>query len=405
MPGTDRLDLSNAMTALNAEEKDACDNVLNTSQHVSLKLLPNHHIDKDGELRGYVFLSHLDDMAQVLPFNKRMFDMIALYECSPGVGEDSIFHADALRMINNVPDYRERLREYVQSLEADTRAPAGFDCIPDSENLSRFSQHPPDQRTWKESIPDKIGIYHAFTRSNTKDKREHKLFIVIAGCLHHACEELQNLWHDCREHYKCRDVLESEEVQWLRGATLRNHNRIASDVARFCDLRVKRVIDSEDPTGQQRMVLPTTFSYKSDCSVNLRAQKARVVDGGCFLDTDSNGVLFEMFASEGFWLFQGPKDLSDIKNVYGSQFNHNKVYPCFPTQSVRYHARFPMKDARNSVRVLAKNRGSGVIQPDAADYEEYLFPDETFFRHLQALGFNRNDGVLNLMPIICYVTD
>lgn len=403
MDTTGRLDVSVACTPLNREESDACNNVLVSSQHVTLKIMPNHHIDLDGELRGYMFTSHLDDLAEVLPLNKRMFDMISLYECSVSDSHDNVFHEDALRIINDVQTYREALATYIEELQQSEIPRAGFDCIHNTDDTSRYAQHTPDQREWSETVPNRVGIYHAFTRSNTKDRREHKLYIVISGCLHQACEELQNLWHDCRSSQKCKDVLESEEMVWLRSATHRNHNRIASDVAARCNLNVKRVIDTEDPTGAKRMVLPTTYSYKTDCSLHLKQQKARVVDGGCFLDTDQNGVLFEMYTSEGYWLFQGPRDLSNYTNVYGTQFNHDKVYPCFPTQTVRFHTRFPVRDSRTTVRVSIA-ASDGIIQPhSAATHEEYTFPDETYFKQLGSLGFNRNDGVINLMPIVCYV--
>jgi len=37
-----------------------------------------------------------------------------------------------------------------------------------------------------------------------------------------------------------------------------------------------------------------------------------------------------------------------------------------------------------------------------SDREQFLFPDENFMKTLNKLGFNRNDGALNLMPIVCY---
>lgn len=398
-----RLDLSAGHTTLNKEERDACANVLNTSQHVTMKVMPNHSIDSDGELRGYMFLSHVDDMASVLPINKRMFDMISLYECGSDGDHDHIFHSDALRIINQTSKYQKILGEYMLELKNTTIAQANFDCIHDNIDASRFTKNHPDQRVWSESVPSRCGIFHAFSRSNTKDRREHKLFIVVSGCLHHACEALQNFWHDCKDQYKCKDVIESEEMVWLRAATHRNHNRIASEIAQRCGLHVKRVIDTDDPTGAQRMVLPTTFSYKTDCSVNMQKQKARIVDSGCFLDTDSNGVLFEMFPSEGYWLFQGPRDLSDCTNVFGTQFNHHKLYPCFPTNTVRFHNRFPIRDARTSVRVACRSNLHNVIfDGKPVSHAEYFFPDETFFKNLESFGFNRNDGFISIMPIVVY---
>tara|TARA_B100001540_G_scaffold87754_1_gene79289 strand:+ start:3368 stop:4609 length:1242 start_codon:yes stop_codon:yes gene_type:complete len=396
-----RLDVKEALSDLNMEERDACHNVLKSSQHTLLKLMPNHHIDQSGELGGFMFVADMNEMAEVMPINKRMFDLSSLYECSAVQNKDEIFHSDALRIINDLSVYRERLAEYIESLTQSSTSPAGFDCMNDNHD----SQSLPDQRPWSESVPNTVGLYHGFSRSNTKDRREHKLFIVISGCLHHACEEFQNLWHDCRAHHTCKEVLQSEEVLWLRAATHRNHNRIASAIADICDLTVKRVIDTDDPTGEQRMVLPTTYSYKTDCFLDTRQQVARVVDGGCFLDHDSNGVLFEMYPSEGFWLFQGPRDLSDYHNLYGTQFNYHKTFPCFPTKTVQYHTRFPVKDMRTSVRVVTSSSSTAIVNCEHKDAQDHLFPDESFMQQLHKLGFNRNDGVLNLMPIVYCVNE
>ena len=400
----DRIDVQDAMYTLNLEENDACANVLSNSQHTTLKIMPNHHIDRDGDLRGFMFTCNVNDKASVLPINKRMCDMISLYECSDSNDMDHIFHTDALRIINECDVYRNKLKEYVMSRNNSQGEFASFDCISDVGSNSRYHQYATDQKPWRESEPAKVGIYHAFTRSHTKDKREHKLYIVVSGWLRHLCEEFQNLWHDCRAHQSCEAIILSEEMTWLRRATFRNHNRIASDIAELCGLKVRRVIDMEDPTGQKRMVLPTTYSYKVDCDMNKRTNQARVIDGGCFLDTDSNGVLFEMFASEGFWLFQGPRDLSD-DNTYGTQFQYNERYPCFPTQTVQFHSRFPVKDARTAVRIMNKSIPQGIIKTKTGTHEDFIFPDEHFFKCMENMGFNRNDGVLNLMPIVCYVSE
>lgn len=396
-----RLDVNEALSDLNMEERDACHNVLKSSQHTLLKLMPNHHIDQSGELGGFMFVADMNEMAEVMPINKRMFDLSSLYECSAVQNQDEIFHSDALRIINDLSVYRAKLAEYIESLTQSSTSPAGFDCMNDNHD----SQSLPDQRPWSESVPNTVGLYHGFSRSNTKDRREHKLFIVISGCLHHACEEFQNLWHDCRAHHTCKEVLQSEEVLWLRAATHRNHNRIASAIADICNLTVKRVIDTDDPTGEQRMVLPTTYSYKTDCFLDIRQQVARVVDGGCFLDHDSNGVLFEMYPSEGFWLFQGPRDLSDYHNLYGTQFNYQKTFPCFPTKTVQYHTRFPVRDMRTSVRVMTSSSSTAIVNCEHKDAQDHLFPDESFMQQLHKLGFNRNDGVLNLMPIVYCVNE
>ena len=47
-----------------------------------------------------------------------------------------------------------------------------------------------------------------------------------------------------------------------------------------------------------------------------------------------------------------------------------------------------------------------IIFRDGSDASgTFLFPDETYMRVVEALGFNRNDGIMSLMPLMCYVHD
>ena len=75
---------------------------------------------------------------------------------------------------------------------------------------------------------------------------QHKLFIVVSGCLRSACEEFQNIWHDCKQHLSCKDFVNSEEATWLREATLRNHNRLAYALAQNMQLTVHSCVDYQD---------------------------------------------------------------------------------------------------------------------------------------------------------------
>jgi hypothetical protein len=70
------------------------------------------------------------------------------------------------------------LLEVVRSVEEDEAEPLKFDVMPDW-NASSSAQLQ-DQRPWRESVPAKIGVYHAFIRSTEQNTREHKLFIVAA---------------------------------------------------------------------------------------------------------------------------------------------------------------------------------------------------------------------------------
>jgi hypothetical protein len=152
--------------------------------------------------------------------------------------------------------------------------------------------------------------------------------------------------------------LESEELQWFRGATLRNHNRVAARVADALGLPVR-----------------------------------------CFIYTEesSKGVLFEMHASEGIWLFTGPPDHGSC-NTYGTIFNFHKDMTCFPTSTFRYHEKFPPRGTVVSTQHGVEHTKDTIYERTDHTQVETLFPDENFMRQCEALGFNRN----NAIKIYCF---
>ena len=169
-------------------------------------------------------------------------------------------------------------------------------------------------------------------------------------------------------------------------------------------LPVRCFIDTEDPTGQLRSAHPTTMTMKSDIDLDLASRRVHLVDGGCFLHKSSNGVLFEMHASEGFWLFAAPPDHAS-SNTYGTIFNFHEDMTCFPTTTLRYHEKFP---ARVTV-VCTQHDGEPVKDTIFERTEvvqiETLFPDKNFMRRCESLGFNRNNSIVSLMPLLTYISD
>ena len=91
-----------------------------------------------------------------------------------------------------------------------------------------------------------------------------------------------------------------------------------------------------------------------------------------------------MFGSEGFWLFQGPRDFSD-NYTYGSVFACTKEVPWMPSATVRYHNLHPPASAQNTVLIAARR----AAEDDSAGGAPtaFLFPDEHFFNVIQELGF------------------
>jgi hypothetical protein len=217
-----------------------------------------------------------------------------------------------------------------------------------------------------------------------KDGIEHKLFIGISGHMQVACEELHNLWQDLRQgNMTCDAFVESEECHWLRRATARNHARIAHDVASLFGLDVNTTIDMESAAPNTRLAMPVVSSYENDMCVDGESRRVHVSDCAALLRRNENGVLFQMFPGEGFWLFQGPKDYCcDL--VYGTITERDKRVPALPARTM-HMCRAHRAPSGHVVRV---------------EDEQWFFPDKQFTHELERLGFNRDDGIVHLMPLV-----
>lgn len=411
---------------LSGQELDAARNCVSSSPHTKLTLLPNHAMDVDGELQGFVFECCADDLASVLPLTKTSFGTTAVYECLPDDG-NAYLHLSA-----NMSRSAERLLEVVRGLETQAAEPLKFDCMPDWENPMISQNNLQDQRTWREEVPCKVGVYHAFMRTAAQNTREHKLFIVVSGHCRHASEELYNLWLDARETITAKQFMECAEVDWLRKATLRHHNRLAARVARALNLNV-RFLHDVDAVENVAALLPTTSCVYRD----LARRHGRVVlsSDAVLLEACNSGVIFDCFATEGFWVFMGPRDTGSYK-MFGMEMRSSRKNLGFPSKTVRYHKLFPVRDKANVVaasaeRVLTsdtQHASLGMTAPatsfnfcthagsapstcsvlyhrHSSHVTSFLFPHTDFVNALGKLGFCLNDGITNLMPIVAYCED
>ena len=405
---------------LTSQELDAARNCVSSSRHTKLTVLPNHAINLDGELEGFVFECCADDLASALPLTKASFGTTAVYECLPDGGQTF------LQLSANVAQNAEKLLSVVRGLEEEPADPLKFDCMPDWEN-SAISQHNlRDQRTWREEVPAKVGVYHAFMRTAAQNTREHKIFIVVSGHCRHASEELYNLWLDARETITAKQFMECAEVDWLRKATLRHHNRLAARVARRLNLNV-RFLHDVDAVSNAPALLPTTSCVYRDLA--LKRGQVVLSSDAVLLEACNSGVIFDCFASEGFWVFMGPRDTGSFR-MFGMEMRSSCKNTGFCSKTVRHHHLFPAREKANvvaapSVRALQPasstrahtscyKLGSVPDSPPTCSVlfhrpdshiTGFLFPHTDFVGALGKLGFCLNDGITNLMPIVAYVED
>jgi hypothetical protein len=419
------LDLRFELLPLSMQERDAAANILKSSRHTKLTIMPNHCMNIEGELEGFAFTCAADDPASVLPLTKASMSTTAIYECMQDNG------ASYLRLSSDVGATARKLAEIMGVIEQEHLAePLNLDCMPEMD-FTAMAQHAfKDQRAWRENIPAKIGVYHCFMRTTAQNMREHKIFIVVTGSCRQASEELYNMWLDARDHITAGQFLACAEVDWLRKATLRHHNRLAARVAQGLNLPV-RFIDDINSVNNVSMLLPTTSCVTRDIAPTR---------GGVLLSSDAvvlnackSGVVFDCFATEGFWVFTGPRDTSSYR-MFGTEFQATGIDQCFPTRTVRYHRLFTTRDKSNVVapygrrvaslganessdkaRVLLQHNDNApahgqmlehvFYQNACSDITCFLFPHSAFLQTLTTLGFNPNDGITNLMPIAAYCDD
>jgi hypothetical protein len=448
-------------SALTPQEEECCVNSVSMSAHTQLVVMPNHGLNGDGELQGFLFMAHPDDRASVLPINKRMCETTSMYECKSVQGSDvTPFNPTVLHIVNNLQSYRDALQEYIASISQCATQDAAFDCIPERQTITTEFEtedvldlhiaHLCDAREWSVSVPNKVGLYHAYSNTSQNPFIEHKLFIVVSGYLPRAAEEMHNLWLDCKDSISCQDFVQSEELNWLRRATQRNHNRIAAELADIFNLHFDTMQDADSVSANRGHILPSTTTIQSDAVFCPQSNRIKMTDDACLPESSNNGIVFEMYSCEGFWLFHGPRDNATY-NPYGGEFYCTGVEAAFPTRTRMLQGMFSSALHTDVIAIPRASNGSTIFarspvqassrrrpaegevaegvegeveegapadrnaQTQIDETEEdtdarthihinkFIQPSENFMRVLQTLGFNRNDGITNLMPLVCYV--
>jgi hypothetical protein len=422
---TGLVDLSFSQTrTLTRQQQDAAQNCVAGSKHSRITLLPNHSLTTEGELEGFSFQCSVEDSAAMLPISKSTFGMTAIYEClmSPQQAAGQV-PTPYLQLVSDMQQSTAKLQEVVSDLENSPLEPLKLDCMPDWENLHQSMHNIRDQREWVENMPGKIGLYHCFMRTNAQNRREHKVFIVISGHCAHASEELYNLWLDARESISAREFMQCAEISWLRQSTMRHHNRLAARVAHKFNLTVRFMTDASAVGPPTDMLLPTTCTVYRDLSMHQNV--VQVSNDAAIMSLNKSGVIFDCWGSEGFWVFMGPRDMSSYK-IFGTDFRTSKAL-AFPCKTVRYHMQYQPRDRNSLVITPSVSTVSSASTAECKDlvsklaahdptqtclhqsacrkFSGFMFPHTAFVQELEKLGFNQNDGITNLMPIVAYCTD
>jgi hypothetical protein len=383
-----------ALRALTAEEEETAQAMVRESG-TSLCILPTHHIDAWGDFQGFRYTCPAQKTAVDLPISKQLFFGHTATECEE--------HEDAIiRLMSTPVANQSTLRRVLQDIAEECQPPT-LDCIP--ENASFVTAAPDgrhavtcqasgmktmDSAHWTPETPDSIGIYHAYVRTCSNDVRVHRLFIACSGGAAKATDSFCNMVFDIGADCTVAEIAESEEAWWLRKASQRMRCRLIKRVADAFNLRIPTLSDiqSHHPCT---MAVPTVDTIEHDIT-RTTPTHVSVFSHACDTTKVQNGMLVAMSPSEGYWLFRGRRRVSGQGGTHGGMFGSAQRCGVFPTRAPVLQGTAPGRDAQCVVR------RSQTLKRDA--YQQF---DEAFFKNLETMEWNRDNGFVELIPIVVAV--
>ena len=150
---------------------------------------------------------------------------------------------------------------------------------------------------------------------------------------------------------------------------------------------------NQDPVG-----VPVTdtveFDLKEDPDGNVEFYSACV-------DTTAvqNGILVKMHEGEGIWVFRGAARSSAKVTSFGSLFGSKAVCGLFPTRSPYYKRSQGSPCYVNGLdsELVVRHASQPRTSPDGFVFQCF---DEHFFMNLSSMQWDRNCGVVELVPIV-----
>lgn len=411
-----RKNLDFAHHPLSRDEEETIDGILETDANCDVTVTPGHHIDAQGLLRGFrvAYPRHTSEV--VLPVSREMFFGHTIVEAGSSVGPN----ADFMRLASDPARCRQLMTELLTEIDtASIGHEAGLHCIPQNVQVWDASKvggvgrgafsvegRATDSAPWEPEIPVRLGVYHAFVRGLTKDSREHKVFLGVTGGCTLAAEGYYNLLLDLGTDTDLEEVVDCEETFWLRQASYRARCRILALAAQKFELSVKTMTDINAYGGCQ-MALATTDTIYNNIT-RLRSGHVAVFSDCVDTTTSKNGIVNAMHPSEGLWVYKGSVRSSAGGSHMGLGFGDQRRCGIFPsgTFPISTPPRGGQDPWRDYTTVFSRNANCVVPYKcdEHATPKRFTWPDEKYFGVLRDMGWDRNNGIVELMPIVVGIT-
>lgn len=394
--------------------------------------MPNHCINSNGDAEGFVYRCDSGEPATRLPVCRDMFFRHSMVEC---FAEDQ----HILSLLLRPQRVLEKLVNVVQRIHEESRGcEATFDCMPEnddgradawggqnfaSSNIGSYlSQRTADCRDWKPEMPRMAGIFHAYIKDFRRSTRTHKMFLVVTGGCRLASDIFFNLFTDAQGHVTCGELVDSQEAWYLNNTSQRSNAKILHAIAKEFNFSIPVMQDTNSYHDNAEIANCCTETMLHSMHRSQKGGQVIITNGCTDPRLSSNGVLCSMHPTEGVWLFRGPAVTKNEMMNYGGTFGHsNTLSPLgFPTctssssdnYSFKYKA--PTGSAVERIQIaLSHLADSSVVARLDSDARrmppqeqcKHVCIDEAFMKKLGMLQWNRDHGVVELIPIAVVVTD
>lgn len=394
-------------------------------------VMPNHHTDDVGNIHGFRYATSPHADVSVLPLTQSMFHGLSCAECHDP--RSATTHRDAVGLLTDEQACRRRMHGLLQELR-DAQAAcdtASFDCIPINSSAVYEAAPAPaagpkgaprgvrsiqhlhegrDCKAWAYDIPSFMGIYHAYVRGKDSDTREHKLFLVCGGGCRKACDQYSNMVKDISGHASVEELLVCDETWWLRRACQRNRCGVIAKLARAFDLKVQCIADSNSYDTSSVIASALTDTPSHDIQ-RLQNGKIAVYNECCDTTSVQNGILHNMYPSEGVWVFQGAtRTASPLRTSFGGTFGHQKICGCFPVSTFQVprdessaktiRAQRNVVSLKNTPNVIWYDMKGCVLEKPPSQLAQFVRCDEAYLKHLEGMQWNRDNQVIEFIPIV-----
>ena len=395
---------------LTKDEQETVDAILAEDPNNDIILGPTHHIDENGSLHGFRVAYAAHTTGVTLPINREMFFGHTVAEAFSTQG----INPTVLELAADKEKCRSLMLELLQEIDKESRgSEATLYCMPqnidsldsDDHATNRYMYNSEaraiDSKTWVPELPVQIGIYHSFVRGFAKDSREHKIYLSCTGGCTLASESYYNLLLDLGKDIDIDEIVESEETFWLRNAAYRARCRLLYKLAQKFGIALKHITDLKSYDGA-KMALSTTDTVYNNI-VRMNSGHVTVFDQCVDTTTTKNGIINTLHPTEGIWIYRGVPRTSAGMAPLGFGFGDQRKCGIFPHGTFKL-AKKHLQDKMNLPFTSVATRNNDTVVTYGCDpnntTQQYSWPDERFFSVLQDAGWDRNNGFVELMPII-----